>query len=200
MEVWIYSPVSMRGGVRNSSFAFKATAHLPSDAHNRPIETEKMNLQCSILGVFDLSFTQDRVKWPKMDVYNTFSLTGFILTMGPCRVTATPRFHSILLQLHTLKAQYITVPIKVPRDTLFRNPFPTWIIPAFPTSRPICVSNEGRVELKIVKYIDSDKPVQPPLWHSSLALDALCFCFCSLGQQRDEEFPQYRQGLAISYI
>lgn len=42
----------MRGGVRNSSFAFKATAHLPSDAHNRPIETERMNLRCYILGVF----------------------------------------------------------------------------------------------------------------------------------------------------
>lgn len=82
-----------------------------------------MNLRRSILGVFDLSFTQDRVKWPKMDVCNTFSLTGFILTTGQCRVTATPRFHSILLQLHTLKAQYITVPIKVPRDT-FQESFP----------------------------------------------------------------------------
>lgn len=92
-----------------------------------------------------------------MDTYNTFSLTDFILTSKsdrPMQARSNTPLSFYSSSSHPQKPVTSLFLSRVPRDIFFWNSFLVWIMPVLLTSWPICISKEGRVELKIVKYID----------------------------------------------
>lgn len=129
-----------------------------------------------------------------MDTYNTFSLTVFKLTSKSDRPmqgrSATPlSFYSSFSHPQSP----VTSPFLsgVPRDIFLWNSFLVWIIPVPLTSWPICVSKEGRVELKIVKCRDLTRQIicaaiTPPLTTAPRS-SLLPFLEPGMGRRADRE-------------